>query len=165
MIYICNSLGYYIGFSGDNYELKEDEIKAPFPPTQDQFLSARWDGKEYVEGAAKEEIIQFNDIQRSEKIKAAYEQRKIDGWEAYQDFRADMVKEIYDGVITKDQAIVIKTYLSQGYDEISQFGDYETAMYKLMQIVLPAEHMFAHAYLLKAKGIMLNYIRNNYKPM
>ena len=154
------------GTFSNKIDLLNDETIIDLNITEN-FISPfyNFETESFYENATQEEVNQHNNALRGEKIKAAYEQRKTDGWEAYQNFRADMVKEIYDGIITKEQAIIIKNYLSLGYDEISQFGDYETAIYKLMQILLPEEHLFVHPYLLKAKSIMLNYIRNNYKPM
>lgn len=117
--------------------------------------------REFYEGATQEEL---NGL-RTETIKSAYEQRKSDGWDAYQDFRADMVKEIYDGVITKQQAFVIEDYLGKGYDKIAQQGDWETAYYKLSTTVISEQHSFVQSYLNSAKEIMLTYIQTNYKPM
>ncbi len=164
MIHIIDNQGYYIGFSGNNYEFKEGESGAPIPPNS-LFLKPRWNNVEWIEGASAEELSIHNDFLRGEKIKATYEQRKADGWNAYQDFRADMVKEIYDQVITKPQAFIIEDFLSQGYDKIAQQGDWETAHYKLSQIILPEQYSFVQSYLDKAKAIMLNYIQINYKPM
>lgn len=115
----------------------------------------------FYEGATQEET----DSLRNEIIKSAYEQRKSDGWDAYQDFRADLVKEIYDGVITKQQAFIIEDYLGKGYDKIAQQGDWETAYYKLSTTVIAQADAFVQPYLDKAKLIMLTYIQNNYKPM
>lgn len=117
--------------------------------------------REFYEGATQEEL----DGLRTETIKSAYEQRKSDGWDAYQEFRANMVKEIYDGIITKTQAFVIEDYLGKGYDKIAQQGDWETAYYKLSTTVIPEQHSFVQSYLDSAKAIMLNYIQTNYKPM
>ena len=121
--------------------------------------------REYYENATQEEVDAYVNEKRSIDIKSAYEQRKSDGWDAYQEFRANMVKEIYDGIITKTQAFVIEDYLGKGYDKIAQQGDWETAYYKLSTTVIPDQHLFVQPYLDSAKAIMLTYIQNNYKPM
>lgn len=115
----------------------------------------------FYEGATQEEA----DKLRTENIKSAYEQRKSDGWDAYQEFRADMVKEIYDEIITKQQAFIIEDYLGKGYDKIAQQGDWETAYYKLSTTVIAQEHSFVQFYLDSAKSIMLAYIQANYRPL
>ena len=117
--------------------------------------------REFYDGATQEAIQGL----RTENIKLAYEQRKLDGWDAYQSFRADMVKEIYDEIITKQQAFIIEDYLGKGYDKIAQQGDWETAYYKLSTTVIAEQHSFVQSYLDSAKAIMLNYIQTNYKPM
>lgn len=102
---------------------------------------------------------------RSQLIQQEYEKRKADGWKAYQDFRADMVMEIYDNVLTKPQAFVIEDYLGGGYEKIAQQGDWETAYFKLGQIVLPAQYNFVQPYLDKAKLIIGEYVQQNYRPL
>jgi hypothetical protein len=121
--------------------------------------------KEYYDNATQEEIDAYLNEQRSLTIKSAYEQRRTDGWDAYQDFRADMVKEIYDGIITKQQAFTIEDYLEVGYDKIAHQGDWETAYYRLSTVVIAQADAFVQPYLDKAKNIMLAYIQANYNPM
>jgi uncharacterized membrane protein len=121
--------------------------------------------KEFYENATQEEVDTYLNEKRSITIKSAYEQRKLDGWDAYQDFRADMVKEIYDNIITKQQAFIIEDYLGKGYDKIAQQGDWETAYYKLSTTVVAEADAFVQPYLDKAKSIMLAYIQANYSPM
>jgi hypothetical protein len=121
--------------------------------------------REFYEGATQDEVNIATNQLRTENIKSAYEQRKSDGWDAYQSFRANMVKEIYDEIITKQQAFIIEDYLSKGYDKIAQQGDWETAYYKLSTTVIPDTYSFVQSYLDSAKAIMLNYIQTNYKPM
>lgn len=159
---VINKQSGKVLFAIANFEDTETEIAIEEILTE--FFVAPYfnqESREFYEGATQEEL----DGLRTETIKSAYEQRKSDGWDAYQDFRADMVKEIYDGIITKPQAFVIEDYLGKGYDKIAQQGDWETAYYKLSQIVLPIEHSFVQTYLDKAKQIMLTYIQTNYKPM
>lgn len=91
-----------------------------------------------------------------------YEQHKADGWNYYQEFRANLVWEIDNSILTVQQAFVIENYLSIGYDKIAQNGDWMTASYKLKQITLPTAHEFVRAYLNKAIEILDEYILNNY---
>lgn len=118
-----------------------------------------------IDSATDEEIAQLSETFRDQNILEAYEKRKADGWDAYQNFRKDMVKQIYDGHLTKPAAFMIEEYLGVGYDKIAQNGDWETAYYKLSQIVLPEVHAFVQPYLDSAKSIMLAYLQANYRPM
>lgn len=149
-------------FASANFEDTETEIAI------DEILTESFvvpyfnqETREFYEGANIEVIEEL----RTENIKSAYEQRKSDGWDAYQSFRADMVKEIYDGIITKQQAFIIEDYLGKGYDKIAQQGDWETAYYKLSTTIISEQHLFVQSYLDSAKAIMLTYIQTNYKPM
>lgn len=164
MKFIIDSEGYYVGFGGSNTELSEGQQEVSYPP-EEGFLKPKWFQETWIEGATQEDLNVFNDELRSQRIKNVYELRKSDGWDAYQDFRADMVKEIYDGVITKQQAFIIEDYLGKGYDKIAQQGDWETAYYKLSTTVIAQEHSFVQFYLDSAKSIMLAYIQANYRPL
>lgn len=164
MKYIIDENGFYVGFGGPNTELQEGQQEVPFPP-EEGFVRPKWVQEQWVEGGTSEEVAEFEDAKRSELIKSAYEQRKADGWQAYQEFRAGMVKEIYDQVLTKQQAFIIEDFLGKGYDKIAQQGDWETAYYKLSTTVIPEQYAFVQSYLDAAKAIMLQYIQNNYRPM
>jgi hypothetical protein len=91
-----------------------------------------------------------------------YEQHKLDGWNYYQRFRAGLVWEIDNGVLTVQQAFLIENYLSIGYDKIAQNGDWMTASYKLKRISLPTAHEFVRIYLNSAIIILDSYIEMNY---
>ncbi len=91
-----------------------------------------------------------------------YEKHKADGWDYYQRFRAGLVWEIDNGVLTVQQAFLIENYLSIGYDKIAQNGDWMTASYKLKQISLPTAHEFVRIYLNSAIIILDSYIEMNY---
>lgn len=122
---------------------------------------------ELLEG---QEIIDFMPETHVENVKeehlyltmARYEQHKADGWNYYQEFRANLVWEIDNSILTVQQAFLIENYLSIGYDKIAQNGDWMTASYKLKQIVLPTAHEFVRAYLNKAIEILDSYIEMNY---
>ena len=158
MYHILDENGFYVGISvespDDHKHFTEVEISG-------NFLKFKFDGKSWVEGSTMEEL----DEKRDETILMAYEQRKLDGWNAYQTFRKDMVKELYDGELSKQRAFIIEDYLGVGYDKIAQQGDWETAYFKLSQIVISDEQSFVKLYLEKAKRVMLDYIKENYKPM
>ena len=163
---IINKQSGKVLFAVANFEDTETEIGV------DEILTEffvepyfNFETREFYENATQEEVDAYISQQRSITIKSAYEQRKIDGWEAYQDFRADMVKEIYDNIITKQQAFTIEDYLGKGYDKIAQQGDWETAYYKLSTTVIAEADAFVQPYLDKAKTIMLAYIQANYNPM
>ena len=68
-----------------------------------------------VEGISQSELIK----NKIADIKAKYENHKINGWNAYQDFRAMIVLDIYDGKITEQMAFIIEKDLKP-YDRISQ---------------------------------------------
>lgn len=111
-----------------------------------------------VEGATENQIEEL----KKENIKARYELHKADGWQAYQDFRADLVNQIYKGTLTEALAFVIENYLSVAYDKIAQNGDWKTAYYKLSTTTIPQEHSFVEEYKNKALQILGKYINDNY---
>jgi hypothetical protein len=159
---VINKQSGKVLFASANFEDTETEIGIEEILTESFIVPYfNQETREFYEGATQEEIAKL----RTENIKLAYEQRKSDGWDAYQDFRADMVKEIYDNIITKQQAFIIEDYLGKGYDKIAQQGDWETAYYKLSTTVIAEADAFVQPYLDKAKSIMLAYIQTNYKPM
>jgi hypothetical protein len=121
--------------------------------------------REYYEGATQLELSERDSELRSTLIKETYEQRKRDGWDAYQGFRASIVKDIYDCKLTMAQAFLIEDYLSVGYDRISDKGDWQTAYYKLCLITVPYTDIIVESYLERAKETILSYIQANYKPM
>jgi hypothetical protein len=154
------------GTFSDNLQLLENE-GIIYLDMVENFISPyyNFETQSFYENASSEEVAEFEDAKRSELIKSAYEQRKVDGWQAYQEFRAGMVKEIYDQVLTKQQAFIIEDFLGKGYDKIAQQGDWETAYYKLSTTVIPEQYAFVQSYLDAAKAIMLQYIQKNYRPM
>lgn len=139
---------------------EKPENSLEFYPTQ--FIKARFDKyptpTNIIEGATSEEIKNF----KKDEIKGRYEQYKIDGWNAYQDFRADLVNEINKGDLTEELAFIIENYLSIAYDKIAQNGDWKTAHYRLTLAEIPQEHSFVEDYKSKALEIIENYININY---
>lgn len=93
-------------------------------------------------------------------IKAKYEFHKSNGWNAYQEFRAMIVLDIANAVITEQQAFLIEKDLKAGYDRISQNGDWKTAYYELSQVTV--SYPFIQPYMDIALSFILNYITENY---
>lgn len=120
------------------------------------------DDEELVSYFEEQKTLEEIDYQNKEQIKARYEQYKLDGWQAYQDFRADLVEQINKGDLTEALAFVIESYLSVAYDKIAQNGDWKTAYYKLSMLVIPNNHAFVLPYKNTALDIIQNYINENY---
>ena len=119
------------------------------------------DGITYTASEVVEEIEDLKPMQLFATM-ARYEQHKADGWNYYQEFRANLVWEIDNGILTVQQAFLIENYLSVGYDKIAQNGDWMTASYKLKQITLPSAHEFVRPFLNEAIEIIDGYIDMNY---
>ena len=94
------------------------------------------------------------------EIKAKYEFHRLNGWNAYQDFRAMIVLDIASGEITEQQAFLIEKDLKLGYDRIAQNGDWKTAYYELSQVTV--SYPFIQEYLDIALSFIATYIQNNY---
>ena len=123
--------------------------------------------EEVPQGVSYEVIIEDNTITPQElkeiainEIKAKYEFHRLNGWSAYQDFRAMIVLDIASSKITREQAFLIEKDLKIGYDRISQNGDWMTAHYELSQITV--SYPFIQSYLDIALNYIANYIQNNY---
>jgi hypothetical protein len=98
--------------------------------------------------------------EQMEGIKAKYQQHRLNGWNAYQDFRAMIVVDIYSGKITETQAFLIENDLKVAYDRIAQNGDWKTAYFELSQKTV--SYPFIQAYMDIALNFILNYIQTNY---
>ena len=59
------------------------------------------------------------------EIKSKYEFHKQNGWEFYQNFRAEIVVAIYGGDITEGDAFQIEAHLKDGFDKIANTGRLE----------------------------------------
>ena len=94
------------------------------------------------------------------EIKAKYEFHRYNGWNAYQDFRAMIVLDIANELITETQAFLIEKDLKAGYDRIAQNGDWKTAYFEISQITV--SFPFIQSYLDLALSYIANYIQNNY---
>jgi len=123
--------------------------------------------EEVPQGLSYETIIEDNTLTESQlkeiaiaEIKAKYEFHRLNGWSAYQDFRAMIVLDIASSKITREQAFLIEKDLKIGYDRISQNGDWMTAHYELSQITV--SYPFIQSYLDIALNYIANYIQNNY---
>lgn len=104
------------------------------------------------------------DLAREEREQTMirYEKYKLDGWQAYQEFRAELVRKIKANILTEAQAFIIEEYLSKGYDKIAQNGDWKTARYKLSTTTIPSQYSFVNEYLSSALAIITAYIEKNY---
>jgi len=123
--------------------------------------------EEVPQGVSYETIIEDNTLTESQlkeiaiaEIKAKYEFHRLNGWNAYQDFRAMIVIDIEAGDITEQQAFLIEKDLKLGYDRIAQNGDWKTAYYELSQIQV--SYSFIQEYLDVTLNYIANYIQNNY---
>ena len=123
--------------------------------------------EEVPEGLSYETIIEDNTLTESQlkeiaiaEIKAKYEFHRLNGWNAYQDFRAMIVLDIASGEITEQQAFLIEKDLKLGYDRIAQNGDWKTAYYELSQVTV--SYPFIQEYLDIALRFIATYIQNNY---
>jgi hypothetical protein len=95
------------------------------------------------------------------QTKAKYEIHRKNGWNAYQDFRARIVQDIKEGLLTELQAFVIEDDLKIAYDRIAQNGDWKTALYGLSQVTPSAP--FVEPYLTLAIEYITDYINKNYE--
>lgn len=123
--------------------------------------------EEVPQGLSYETIIEDNaptEEQLKEisiaEIKAKYEFHRLNGWNAYQDFRAMIVLDIANEAITETQAFLIEKDLKIGYDRIAQNGDWKTAYYELSQVTV--SYPFIQEYLDIALSFIATYIQNNY---
>ena len=123
--------------------------------------------EEVPQGVSYETIIEDNTPTAQElkdiaiaEIKAKYEFHRANGWNAYQEFRAMIVLDIANQVITETQAFLIEKDLKLGYDRIAQNGDWKTAYYELSQTTV--SYPFIQSYLDIALNYIANYIQNNY---
>ena len=58
MKHIIDKNNFYIGFAGSKTELKDGQKEVPFAPNED-FVKAKWDNIQWVEGATEEEIAEY----------------------------------------------------------------------------------------------------------
>jgi len=123
--------------------------------------------EEVPQGLIYETIIEDNTLTESQlkeiaiaEIKAKYEFHRLNGWNAYQDFRAMIVLDIANEAITETQAFLIEKDLKIGYDRIAQNGDWKTAYYELSQVTV--SYPFIQAYMDITLSFIANYIQNNY---
>ena len=129
-------------------------------PYLGSLIKEQWNGSNWVEGATPDEVQEGLLKISIEEIKAKYEFHRANGWNAYQDFRAMIVLDIANAVITETQAFLIEKDLKPGYDRISQNGDWKTAYYELSQVTV--SYPFIQPYMDLALGYILDYIANNY---
>lgn len=154
--YTYNEQGRYTGNSGTE-PLHSNWTETPY---LGGFYKEQWDGSNWIESATQSEIeTELMKLSISE-IKGKYEFHRANGWNAYQDFRAMIVIDIKNGLITEQQAFLIEKDLKAGYDRISQNGDWKTAYYELSQVTV--SYPFIQPYMDIALSFILNYITENY---
>ncbi|UOX32421.1 hypothetical protein LXD69_10190 [Flavobacterium sediminilitoris] len=140
-------------------------IMIPFDDSNQLYLTfIEWlsegNSIELFEGTSKE--IQNSQLElKLLEIKNKYEFHKINGWDAYQNFRAKVVNDIYNGLISEEQAFIIEENLSVAYDQISTTGDWKTARYKLLQV--SPYPPYVQPYYDLAIILINDYITNNYE--
>lgn len=151
------------GTALEDFILQENELAIDDVPT-DTFRKSyfNFETRTFYEGEVLTEEQKIIDGRRNQAliIKLKYEQHRINGWNAYQDFRAMIVLDIYGGLITETQAFLIENDLKVAYDRISQNGDWKTAYYELSQ--KKVSYPFIQRYMDIALSFIMNYIRTNY---
>lgn len=126
------------------------------------FIKPTYNGTTWIEGEVltEEEKILQSRRNQALQIKEKYEFHRLNGWNAYQDFRAMIILDIHDGKITENQAFLIEKDLKVAYDRIAQNGDWKTAYYELSQKTV--SYPFIQNYMTIALNFILNYIQTNY---
>lgn len=154
--YTYNEQGRYTGNSGAE-PLHNNWTETPY---LGGFYKEHFDGSNWIETATQSEIeAELIKLSISE-IKGKYEFHRANGWDAYQEFRAMIVIDIANNVITENQAFLIEKDLKAGYDRIAQNGDWKTAYYELSQVTV--SYPFIQPYMDIALSYIQNYIANNY---
>lgn len=162
IVYIFDNDGIYTGISAtldENIELQYSGKYTSEEPNG-SFVINKWNGNEWVENASIEEVQNKIENDKINSIKQKYEFHKKNGWDAYQNFRAKIILDIFDGTITEPQAFLIEHDLKVSYDRIAQNGDWKTAFYELSQIT--PSYSFVQPYLTMALNYISNYIQTNY---
>lgn len=145
----------------DDFILSLGQTDRVFAPLYSgNFIKPIWNGQSYEESATAEEIQSIDRQRQIKEIKAKYEFHRDNGWNAYQEFRAIIVSDIYAGKITELQAFSIEQFLKVAYDRISQNGDWKTARHELSQVTGYPE--FVAEYYDLAMNYIDDYILNNY---
>jgi len=144
--YMENTPDNGVVFDVDNHsELKKPKFNIYPNPTM------------VTEGCTPQEVR----ATKMERTKEKYEVHQRNGWNAYQDFRANIVQEIEEKIINEQMAFIIEDNLKVGYDRIQQTGDWKTALYFLQHLVV--SHMFVEPYRIAAIQVAENYISVNYE--
>lgn len=154
-------MNYYLTKSGiivneNNVVIIQDDNN-PLYQQYVQFL--RSDGTLFNTDFEPDTVLE---LAKKEDTKARYEVYKMDGWEVYQNFRADIVAKIEAGELTEGMAFIIENYLSVAYDKIAQNGDWKTGRFLLNDVLIAKEHSFVDVYKSIALQEISNYIQENY---
>jgi len=162
IVYIFNSEKVYENICATLDANIEEQYKNQFTSIAPNpiFLINKWNDTEWIEGATQEEIQAEKNKNAFDYIKSKYETHKKNGWDAYQNFRAKIIIDISEGLITEQQAFLIEKDLKIAYDRIAQNGDWKTAYFELSQVT--ASQPFVQPYLTMALGFIGQYIQKNY---
>jgi len=107
-----------------------------------------------------EEIAAEQKIVIKQIILDKYDFHAVNGVAAYNDFRADLVTDLYAGLITETQAIQIGNHLEGVYNWIKK-GDWKSAAYNFND--LTTNMIGFDNYKTKAYSEIVDYITNNYE--
>lgn len=145
---------YTSAFLAENHDMCKDWVLVD--EYLANYINPSWVNNEWIEAATPEEVKE----NLKHEIKAKYELHRFNGWNAYQNFRAIIVSDIYDAKINEPQAFIIEQFLKVAYDRISQNGDWKTARHELGQIT--GYPSFVNEYYDLALQFIDDYINNNY---
>lgn len=142
----------------------EDRIKEEWEMTDivygGSFFKPVWNGNQWIEGLNILEISVQQERANKDYIKSKYEIHKVNGWNEYQDFRAQVITDINAQIISETQAFLLEDYLKDAYNKISSTGDWKTARWVLTQ--LAGHELWMQPYIDSALSRVNVYITNNY---
>lgn len=127
-----------------------------------KLFKPKWDYslKVFVEGATSEDVNQQLFELRKKEIKLKYDFHKANGWDYYQEFRAEIVMDIDSEQITINEAFVVENFLKSAFDKIANTGDWKTAHFVLDNLYTENELLIG--YKNKAMIVIAEYISKNY---
>lgn len=126
------------------------------------FITPKWssESNSYQEGASENEIQEHLLKRTRDEIKLKYKFHQKNGWEFYQDFRADIVLDLNTSKISLQDAFLIEDFLKVPFNKISNYGDWKTAQFVLKQLI--TENELLNNYKIKSLNDIEGYILENY---
>lgn len=106
------------------------------------------------------ELVSAKALKEKNYIKKKYEMHRKNGWNEYQEFRAEVVMDISKNIITEIQAFQLEDYLKESYDKINNTGDWKTAKFILQN--LSGHPTWMESYINSAIQRVDDYIIENY---